>query len=60
MLINKQDKRPVLSLSILAMVLLLTASLAGIFFDDGGKPYGFTSLRGEQVEIYGGDGAIPI
>ena len=53
---NNRDKRPVLSLSVLALVLLLTASLAGILSDDGGQPYVFTSLRGEAVDIYGGEG----
>lgn len=46
----------VLGLSLLAMALLLFASLAGIFADDGGRPYRFTSLRAEEVEIYGGQG----
>lgn len=46
----------VLILSILAFVLLLVASLAGILLDDGGSPYVATSLRGEPVEVYGGEG----
>lgn len=51
------DKKTlVLGLSVLGLVLVLTASLAGIFSDDGGKPYTFTSLRGQAVEIYGGQG----
>ena len=49
-------KAPTLCLSVLAMALLLTASLAGIISDDGGQPYGFDSVRGEEVEIYGGRG----
>ena len=49
-------KTPVLVLSVLAMALLLTASLIGIVSDDGGHPYVFASLRGEAVEIYGGKG----
>jgi hypothetical protein len=53
---NNRDKRPVLFLSVLALALLLTASLAGILSDDGGKPHVFTSLRGEAVDIYGGEG----
>jgi hypothetical protein len=53
---NNSNKRPVLLLSVLALALLLTASLAGILSDDGGKPYVFTSLRGEAVDIYGGEG----
>ena len=49
-------KASVLVLSILALVLLSLASLAGIFLDDGGNPYTFTTLRGEAIEIYGGKG----
>ena len=49
-------KTPVLVLSVLAMALLLAASLTGIVSDDGGHPYAFTSLRGGAVEIYGGTG----
>jgi len=52
-----KDKRVILSLlSVLAMMLLLAASLTAILLDDGGAPYLFTTPRGEQVEIYGGDG----
>ena len=54
MTLNK--KTAVLVLSVLAMALLLTASLAGILLDDGGSPYVFTSVRGEAVDIYGGEG----
>jgi len=46
----------VLVLSLSALVLILAASLAGILADDGGKPHVFSSLRGEAVEIYGGEG----
>jgi hypothetical protein len=38
------------------MVFLLIASLCGIVSDDGGRPYSFSSVRGEGVDIYGGDG----
>ncbi|MBE2202538.1 MAG: hypothetical protein IAE79_28260, partial [Anaerolinea sp.] len=52
-----KDKRTALTiLSILAMILLLASSLTAILLDDGGAPYLFTTPRGEQVEIYGGDG----
>lgn len=52
-----KDKRIILSLlSVLAMMLLLAASLTAILLDDGGDPYLFTTPRGEQVEIYGGAG----
>jgi hypothetical protein len=52
-----KDSRTTLSiLSVLAMLLLLAASLTAILWDDGGDPYPFTTPRGEQVEIYGGAG----
>ncbi len=52
-----KDERLALSiLSVLAMILLLAASLTAIVLDDGGAPYPFTTPRGEQVEIYGGAG----
>jgi hypothetical protein len=54
MILNK--KSPVLVLSVLALVLILAISLTAIISDDGGNPYTFTSLRGEDVEIYGGQG----
>ena len=46
----------VLLLSALLMALILTSSLVAITFDDRGALYQFTSLRGEPVEIYGGQG----
>ncbi|MBN2004656.1 MAG: hypothetical protein JXA21_14970 [Anaerolineae bacterium] len=52
----KNDRIVIPVLSVLAMVLLLVASLAAIIADDGGVPYHFTSPRGERVEIYGGAG----
>ncbi len=42
-------------LSLAAMLLLLVASLTAITLDDGGRPYHFTALTGEQVQIYGGE-----
>jgi hypothetical protein len=51
-----REKRPVLALATLALVLLLASSLIGIFADDGGQPYRFTSLRKESIAIYGGQG----
>ncbi len=52
-----KDERITLSiLSVLAMILLLAASLTTILLDDGGVPYPFTTPHGEQVEIYGGAG----
>ena len=52
----KNEKTWVLVLAVSAIAFLLTASLMGIFLDDGGKPHDFTSLRGDSVEIYGGKG----
>jgi len=50
------EKRVLVVLAVVAMVLLLAASLASILCDDGGRPYEVTSVRGEKVEIYGGQG----
>ena len=51
------NKRTVVSiLSMLAMLLTLASGLASITLDDGGGPYTWTSLRGEEVEMYGGHG----
>lgn len=47
---------PLSFLSVLAVLLLLAASLTAILLDDGGAPYMFTTQRGEHVEIYGGAG----
>jgi len=54
--LNNKAKTPVTVLAVLALVLLLAASLIALTSDDGGRPYKFTSLRGEAVEIYGGQG----
>lgn len=51
-----KTKNLVLLLSALLMALILASSLVAITFDDRGAPYLFTSLRGEKVEIYGGQG----
>jgi len=51
-----QKKTTISILALAGMLLALAASLAGIFLDDGGSPYIFTSLRGQSVEIYGGRG----
>ncbi len=56
MTVNLPTRSPLFVLSILAMVLLLVSSVAGLVFNRGGNPYAFTSLRGEVVEIYGGAG----
>jgi hypothetical protein len=46
----------IIFLSILALVLLCATSLAGIVLDDGGRPFVFTSARGENIDLYGGQG----
>ena len=51
-----KTKNLVLFLSVLLIALSLAASLAAITSDDRGAPYLFTNLRGDQVEIYGGQG----
>jgi hypothetical protein len=53
-MLNK--KTAILVLSVSAMVLLLATSLFAITLDDGGNQYIFTSVKGEAVEIYGGEG----
>jgi hypothetical protein len=49
-------EKSALALSVLAVLLVLTTGVAGIVFDDGGRPYSWDTLRGESVEMYGGDG----
>jgi hypothetical protein len=56
MTVSLPTRSPLFVLSMLAMVLLLVSSVAGLVFDRGGNPYAFTSLRGEVVEVYGGAG----
>jgi hypothetical protein len=51
-----KGKTPILLTSVVAMVLLLIASLAGILSNDGGQPYEFASVRDEMVDVYGGQG----
>jgi len=43
-------------LSVFAAILILFSSAAGMYLDDGGKPYTASNLRGDDVLIYGGDG----
>jgi hypothetical protein len=50
----QHEQAGVSALSGLAVVLLLTASLAGLLFGGGGSTTTFTSQRGEAVQIYGG------
>lgn len=44
---------PLLWLSLPIIVLALVAASAGLFWQGGSGPFSFTTLRGEQVEIYG-------
>lgn len=39
--------------SVLVSVLAVVASSIGLFWDDGGGSFWFTSVRGEQVEMFG-------
>jgi hypothetical protein len=43
-------------ISVIAMLFLLVSSLTAILLDDGGQSYSLITLRGEQIEIYGGNG----
>ncbi|MBI9047942.1 MAG: hypothetical protein JEZ00_00865 [Anaerolineaceae bacterium] len=52
----KNNKSIVLILSVLAVILLFGTSLAAIVMDDGGNPSMYTSVMGEDVELYGGAG----
>jgi hypothetical protein len=45
--------RTLIWLSSLVTVLALISSAAGLFWTGGGEPFPFTTLHGEQVEIYG-------
>lgn len=44
---------PLLWLSLLIVVLALVAASAGLFWQGGSGPFTFTTLRGQQVQIYG-------
>jgi hypothetical protein len=44
---------PLLWLSLLIVVLALVAASAGLFWPGGSGPFTFTTLRGQQVQIYG-------
>jgi hypothetical protein len=48
--------KAIVALSLSTMTLLLVSSLTGIVRDQGGEPYAFTALTGEEIEIYGGRG----
>lgn len=51
-----KTQKIIMILTIALIVLILSTSVFAIFMEDGGAPYDFTSLRGEEIEIYGGNG----
>ncbi len=54
---NLKNKYQVVPLLIsLSILLVITSSIVGISLDDGGKLYLYTTIRGSEVEIYGGAG----
>ncbi|MCK5130433.1 MAG: hypothetical protein KAQ68_11310 [Clostridiales bacterium] len=52
----RKAKKQVIVLCVVLLVVLVTMSIGAILLDDGGAPYETTSLRGEKVQIYGGNG----
>lgn len=48
-----KPSNPVIGLSLLIAVLALIAVGAGFFWPNGGAPFTFMNLRGEEVRIYG-------
>ncbi len=48
-----KTSKPLLILSILTGLLALVQSAAGLFWQNGGAPFSFTTLRGETVQMYG-------
>lgn len=51
-----KTQKPALILAAVVAISILIISITGILSDDGGDPYSFTSVRGEEVQIYGGGG----
>ncbi len=49
-------QRIVVTFSIILLVILLGSTIYAVFTEDNGAPFRVMSLRGEQVEIYGGNG----
>jgi hypothetical protein len=52
----KQRQRFVKITTFLVMVFLMAASLLGILLNDGGAPRTVESIRGQTVELFGGEG----
>jgi hypothetical protein len=48
-----KPSKPLLVLSTLSIILAIAVTAAGLFFSGDDGPFTFTSLRGEEVEIYG-------
>jgi hypothetical protein len=53
---KNSEQKLVPVLAAIAAIVILVISLTGVIADDGGDPYVSTSLRGQEVEIYGGHG----
>lgn len=45
--------KPLIALSTLVAFLALIASGVGLFYQDGGAPFSFTTLHGQTVQMYG-------
>src|SRR5690242_14470426 len=50
---NMKSSKIVVWLSSLIVVLALIAAAIGLFYQDGGSAFSFTTLRGQSVQIYG-------
>jgi len=48
-----KSSKTLVMLSALIAVLALVAAGAGLFWQDGGSPFSFTTLRGQTVQMYG-------
>ena len=48
-----KPSKALVNLSALIAVLALVATAAGLFWQDGGSSFSFTTLRGQTVQIYG-------
>lgn len=51
-----KNTKIIISISIIGVMLLLFSSAFSILNDDGGSEYNFTSIHGQDVNIYGGEG----
>jgi hypothetical protein len=53
---NQKPKALTLALVGIAFLLMVISSMAGILREDGGRARPFTTIHGEQVTLYGGEG----